>query len=56
MARFFWVCFAGAAGTGARYLLSGWLQRKLGPSFPFGTLAVNVMSTRPSTSIDYSRS
>jgi CrcB protein len=30
-------------GTGARYLLSGWLQRKLGPSFPFGTLAVNVI-------------
>jgi CrcB protein len=43
MPRFFWVCFAGAAGTGARYLLSGWLQRKLGPSFPFGTLGVNVI-------------
>jgi CrcB protein len=43
MARFFWVCIAGAAGTGARYLLSGWMQRKLGPSFPFGTLAANVI-------------
>jgi fluoride exporter len=43
MARFLWVCAAGGVGTGARYLLSGWLQRKLGPSFPFGTLAVNVV-------------
>jgi len=43
MARFFWVCFAGGVGTGARYLLSGWVQRKLGPTFPLGTLAVNVL-------------
>ena len=43
MARFFWVCFAGGVGTGARYLLSGWVQRKLGPAFPLGTLAVNVL-------------
>jgi CrcB protein len=43
MARFFWVCVAGGVGTGARYLLSGWLQRRLGPSFPFGTLGVNVL-------------
>ena len=43
MARFFWVCFAGGVGTGARYLLSGWVQRRLGSSFPFGTLAVNLI-------------
>jgi CrcB protein len=42
MARFLWICLGGAAGTGARYLLSGWLLRAAGPSFPWGTLAVNV--------------
>ena len=25
MARFLWICLGGAVGTGARYLLSGWL-------------------------------
>ena len=43
MARFFWVCFAGGVGTGARYFLSGWVQRRLASSFPFGTLAVNLI-------------
>ena len=43
MARFFWVCFAGGVGTGARYLLSGWVQRRVGSTFPFGTLAVNLI-------------
>jgi len=43
MARFFWICFAGGVGTGARYLLSGWVQRRLGSSFPLGTLVVNVI-------------
>jgi CrcB protein len=42
MARFLWICLGGAAGTGARYLLSGWLLRAAGPGFPWGTLAVNV--------------
>jgi fluoride ion exporter CrcB/FEX len=42
MARFFYICLGGAAGTGARYLLSGWLLRVAGPAFPWGTLAVNV--------------
>ena len=42
MARFLWVCLAGGVGTGARYLLSGWVQRRLGSLFPFGTLAVNL--------------
>ena len=42
MARFLQICLGGAIGTGCRYLLSGWLLRTLGPSFPFGTLAVNV--------------
>jgi len=42
MARFFWVCVGGAVGTGARYLLSGWVLSRLGSSFPYGTLAVNL--------------
>lgn len=42
MARFLWICLGGAVGTGARYLLSGWLLRAAGPGFPWGTLAVNV--------------
>ena len=45
MARFLWICLGGAAGTGARYLLSGWLLRAAGPGFPWGTLAVNVLGS-----------
>jgi CrcB protein len=42
MGRFLWICLGGAVGTGARYLLSGWLAEVWGPGFPIGTLAVNV--------------
>jgi CrcB protein len=42
MSRFLWICLGGAAGTGARYLISGWALVLLGPAFPYGTLAVNV--------------
>ena len=45
MARFFWICLSGAAGTGARYLLSAWITRLHGPGFPFGTLTVNVVGS-----------
>jgi CrcB protein len=45
MARLFWICLGGAIGTGARYALSGWLLRILGPEFPYGTLAVNVLGS-----------
>jgi CrcB protein len=45
MARFLWICLGGAMGTGVRYLLSGWLGRAAGPSFPWGTLAVNVIGS-----------
>jgi fluoride exporter len=43
MARFFLVCFAGALGTGARYLVGLGAGRYLGTSFPFGTLLVNLV-------------
>ena len=45
MSRFLWICLGGAAGTGARYLLSGWALAALGTSFPWGTLAVNVIGS-----------
>jgi CrcB protein len=43
MDRFFWICFAGALGTGARYLVGLWAGRTFGVAFPFGTLTVNVV-------------
>jgi fluoride exporter len=45
MERFLWICLGGAAGTGARYLISGWILRWLGSGFPYGTLAVNVLGS-----------
>src|SRR5512146_1603566 len=45
MARFLWICLGGAAGTGARYLLGGFLLRVLGAAFPYGTLAVNLIGS-----------
>jgi fluoride exporter len=45
LARWLGICLGGAVGTGARYLLSGWLLRWLGPGFPYGTLAVNALGS-----------
>ena len=45
MWRFLWICAGGAFGTGARYLLSGWAAATLGPAFPYGTLAVNLIGS-----------
>ena len=42
MERFFWICAAGAAGTGARYVIALWAAQRLGSAFPFGTLIVNL--------------
>jgi fluoride exporter len=42
MERFFWICFAGAAGTGTRYVIAVWSAQRLGSAFPFGTLIVNL--------------
>ncbi len=36
------VMLGGAAGTGLRMALSGWLAAKCGETFPVGTLFVNV--------------
>ncbi len=43
MERFFWVCLAGAFGTGTRYLVGLWAEERWGSTFPYGTLIVNVV-------------
>jgi fluoride exporter len=42
MMRLFWICVAGALGTGTRYVIALWAARRLGSVFPYGTLIVNV--------------
>ncbi len=41
--KFVYLGLAGAAGTIARYLLSGVIQRNVTAVFPFGTAAVNII-------------
>jgi CrcB protein len=43
MERFLWICAAGAAGTGTRYLIALWAAQRFGSSFPYGTLIVNLL-------------
>jgi CrcB protein len=43
MTRFLCICFAGAVGTGLRYLVNVGAGRMLGASFPWATLIVNVV-------------
>lgn len=45
MERFLIVCGAGAAGCGARYLISLWAAQRIGTAFPYGTLIVNVVGS-----------
>ena len=45
MMRLLLVCVGGAFGSGARYLVSGWVLAALGPRFPYGTLAVNAIGS-----------
>ena len=42
MARLIWICAAGAAGTGTRYLVALWASQRFGSAFPYGTLIVNL--------------
>ena len=42
MARLLLVCLGGFVGTGMRYGLNGWVSRRFGETFPWGTLAINV--------------
>src|SRR5512140_1224061 len=45
MAQLFWICLAGAVGTGARYGVGLWAARAFGTAFPYGTLAVNLVGS-----------
>lgn len=45
MERFIWVCVGGAAGTGARYLVTEGIYRLARGPFPYGTLAVNLVGS-----------
>ena len=38
-----YIALFGALGCATRYLLSGWVYRLFGQSFPVGTLAVNIV-------------
>jgi len=41
--KIFWLAAAGACGTLARYALGGAVYKWFGTSFPWGTIAVNVL-------------
>jgi CrcB protein len=45
LSRVLWVGLGGMVGSVARYLLSALLLKSLGPAFPFGTLAVNLIGS-----------
>jgi CrcB protein len=45
MTLFLFVCLAGAVGTAARYLLGVSIQAAFGPTFPMGTLCVNLIGS-----------
>lgn len=45
MQAYFWVGLGSALGGMARYLVSGLLARTIGETFPFGTLAVNILGS-----------
>jgi CrcB protein len=42
MPRIFSVAIGGGLGAVLRYLVQGWTQNRLGASFPYGTLLVNI--------------
>lgn len=40
-----WVCIGSAVGGGARFLVSNWALGAFGPTFPVGTLLVNLFGS-----------
>jgi CrcB protein len=42
MLSYFWVSLGGAIGSAARFWLSGAVAERVGATFPYGTLLVNV--------------
>lgn len=45
LAAYFWVALGGALGSVARYALGNAMTLALGPSFPWGTLLINVLGS-----------
>src|SRR5882672_2851555 len=45
MERLLLVCLGGAVGSGARYLVSGWVIGRFGTGFSWGTVCVNVIGS-----------
>jgi CrcB protein len=45
MNKFLLICLGGAVGTGFRYFISSWALKNFGPSFPYGTVAVNIIGS-----------
>lgn len=43
--QFVYIGIGGALGAVLRYLVSGWTYALLGPGFPWGTLAVNLIGS-----------
>lgn len=43
LTKLLWLALAGTLGTWSRYLLGGLVQNRAGGSFPFGTVAVNLL-------------
>jgi fluoride exporter len=39
------VALGGALGSATRYLVSGWISQRMGVSFPYGTLIVNLSAS-----------
>ncbi len=39
------VMFFGGLGSGARYLLGGFIARLTGPTFPYGTIVINALGS-----------
>ena len=45
MRLYLWIMTGGALGSGARFFMSGWVAGRIGATFPWGTLAVNVLGS-----------
>ena len=45
MTAYLWVALGSALGGVARYALTGWAAAWLGQSFPWGTLAINILGS-----------
>jgi len=45
MRRLALVVLGGGFGSGARYLVGGWVAQAVGSAFPYGTIAINALGS-----------